>query len=81
MRPHTQEHDRINLGRLVRRLEKSTLEEEWSTATQHDAWLKVQGTLEASAVAFTALRHQQFMRSTESKIREEIAEECGNVRL
>lgn len=41
-------HDKVNLGRLVRRLEKSVTEEEWENGVRQDTWIKAQGTLQAS---------------------------------
>ncbi|KAJ7031641.1 hypothetical protein C8F04DRAFT_1110124 [Mycena alexandri] len=38
-------HDEINLRRLVRRLEKSASDSQWTTASD-DTWIKVQGTLQ-----------------------------------
>lgn len=41
-------HDRINLSRLVKRLENSATNEDWSLQdNQHSAWIKTQGTLQA----------------------------------
>jgi hypothetical protein len=41
-------HDRINLGRLVKRPENSVTNEDWSLQhNQHNAWIKTQGTLQA----------------------------------
>ena len=41
-------HDRINLSRLVKRLENSVTNEDWSLQdNQHSAWIKTQGTLQA----------------------------------
>lgn len=39
-------HDRINLPRLVKRLERSVSEEVWSDTSQRDTWIKAQGTLQ-----------------------------------
>ena len=39
-------HDRINLGRLVRRLEKTLSDDSWNQGNQHVAWVKAQGTLQ-----------------------------------
>lgn len=41
-------HNRINLGRLVKRLESSISEENWDQDKRHDTWIKAQGTLQAS---------------------------------
>ncbi|KAJ7177941.1 hypothetical protein C8R46DRAFT_1212673 [Mycena filopes] len=38
-------HDEINLGRLVRRLDKSASDSQWTVASD-DTWIKVQGTLQ-----------------------------------
>jgi len=38
-------HDRINLNRLVKRLENSVTNEDWTL--QDSAWIKTQGTLQA----------------------------------
>jgi SNARE protein 1 len=40
-------HDRINLGRLVKRLEKSAEDEAWSQDDGHNTWIKTRGTLQA----------------------------------
>ena len=40
-------HDRINLGRLVGRLEKSVTDEDWSRDDLHNTWMKTQGALQA----------------------------------
>ena len=42
----TANHDRINLGRLVKRLEKSVEGEDWSQDGGHNTWIKTQGTLQ-----------------------------------
>lgn len=39
-------HDRVNLPRLVKRLEKSVSEDDWSVSSQRDTWMKAQGTLQ-----------------------------------
>jgi SNARE protein 1 len=39
-------HDRVNLPRLVKRLEKSVSEDDWSDSSQRDTWIKAQGTLQ-----------------------------------
>ncbi|KAF7980363.1 hypothetical protein HWV62_38815 [Athelia sp. TMB] len=39
-------HDRINLGRLVKRLESSIQSENWDQANGNNAWIKSQGTLQ-----------------------------------
>lgn len=39
-------HDKINLPRLVKRLEKSVSEEDWSDTSRRDTWMKAQGTLQ-----------------------------------
>jgi hypothetical protein len=39
------DHDEINLQRLVRRLEKSSSDPEW-TVSSDDTWIKAQGTLQ-----------------------------------
>jgi hypothetical protein len=39
-------HDRVNLPRLVKRLEKSVSEGDWSDSSQRDTWIKAQGTLQ-----------------------------------
>ncbi|KAG1739797.1 hypothetical protein EDD22DRAFT_982247 [Suillus occidentalis] len=39
-------HDRVNLPRLVKRLEKSVSEDDWSDGSQRDTWIKAQGTLQ-----------------------------------
>jgi hypothetical protein len=39
-------HDRVNLVRLVRRLEKSVYESDWSTGRNTILWLRSQGLLQ-----------------------------------
>ncbi|KAG0707032.1 hypothetical protein DFH29DRAFT_845092 [Suillus ampliporus] len=39
-------HDRVNLPRLVKRLERSVSEDDWSDSSQRDTWIKAQGTLQ-----------------------------------
>ncbi|KAF8208302.1 hypothetical protein K438DRAFT_1813780 [Mycena galopus ATCC 62051] len=42
---NTNDHDEINLKRLVRRLEKSASDSQW-TGSSDETWIKVQGTLQ-----------------------------------
>ncbi|KAJ7507280.1 hypothetical protein B0H11DRAFT_2271775 [Mycena galericulata] len=42
-------HDEINLRRLIRRLEKSASESQW-TPSSDDTWIKAQGTLQATNI-------------------------------
>jgi len=39
-------HDRINLPRLVKKIERSVSEDDWSDTSQRDTWMKAQGTLQ-----------------------------------
>lgn len=41
-------HDRINLGRLVKRIEKNATEDDWGPAGGKDTWVRAQGTLQVS---------------------------------
>ena len=49
-------HDRINLPRLVKRLERSVSEEDWSLTSQRDTWIKAQGTLQVRSALVTRLQ-------------------------
>lgn len=44
-------HDRINLGRLVKRLEMSTQNDNWNQLEGNSAWIKAQGSLQVSSLA------------------------------
>jgi hypothetical protein len=44
--PEQLTHDRINLGRLVRRLEKAFSDDSWDDVGQQDVWTKAQDTLQ-----------------------------------
>ena len=41
-------HDRINLGRLVKRLEKSVFGQDWNEDSQHNIWINTQQTLQVN---------------------------------
>lgn len=47
-------HDRVNLPRLVKRLEKSVSQDDWSDSSQRDTWIKAQGTLQVRSELFVA---------------------------
>ena len=42
-------HDRVNLVRFVRRLDKSVNESDWSSGPRTTLWLKSQGLLQVSS--------------------------------
>ncbi|KIM83454.1 hypothetical protein PILCRDRAFT_444365 [Piloderma croceum F 1598] len=51
-------HDRINLSRLVKRLENLVTNEDWSLQdNQHSAWIKTQGTLQKIKYARRLLKN------------------------
>ncbi|KAJ7291146.1 hypothetical protein C8J57DRAFT_1271508 [Mycena rebaudengoi] len=53
------DHDEINLQRLVRRLEKSSSDPEW-TVSSDDTWIKAQGTLQKVKYARKLLRNVEL---------------------
>ncbi|KAF9497914.1 hypothetical protein BDN71DRAFT_1587875 [Pleurotus eryngii] len=53
-------HDRINLARLVRRLEKSTATDEWSSGAEHSVWANTQDALQRVAFAKKLLRNVEL---------------------
>jgi hypothetical protein len=63
-------HDEINLKRLVRRLEKSVSEQEWSGPSE-DHWIRAQGTLQVS-IYFSWNKqdtHVEFTLSWKQKVK------------
>jgi hypothetical protein len=53
-------HDKVNLGRLVRRLEKSITQEEWNDSARHDTWIKAQATLQKLKYARKLLKNVEL---------------------
>ncbi|KAJ7216581.1 hypothetical protein GGX14DRAFT_358735 [Mycena pura] len=53
-------HDEINLRRLIRRLEKSTSDSQWTT-TSDDTWIKVQGALQKVKYARKLLANAELV--------------------
>ncbi|KAF7427856.1 hypothetical protein PC9H_007072 [Pleurotus ostreatus] len=53
-------HDRINLARLVRRLEKSTATDEWSSGAELSVWANTQDALQRVAFAKKLLRNVEL---------------------
>ncbi|CAL1706007.1 unnamed protein product [Somion occarium] len=56
-------HDRVNLARLVRRLEKTVATENWNTdvdATSNATWIKARGTLQKVKFARKLLRRAEL---------------------
>ncbi|KAF4567202.1 hypothetical protein EYR40_006197 [Pleurotus pulmonarius] len=53
-------HDRINLARLVRRLEKSTATDEWSSGAEHSVWVNTQDALQRVGFAKKLLRNVEM---------------------
>ncbi|KAG9220337.1 hypothetical protein CCMSSC00406_0006602 [Pleurotus cornucopiae] len=53
-------HDRINLARLVRRLEKSTATDEWSSGAEHSVWANTQDALQRVVFAKKLLRNVEL---------------------
>ena len=58
------DHDRINLGRLVKRLEKSVEGEDWSQDDGHNTWIKTQGTLQVCAGRHTGPDYAEGLLSS-----------------
>lgn len=71
-------HDRINLSRLVKRIEKSAAEDDWSHAGGIDLWARAQGTLQVStSPACLYLFKRRFCCGwSENTTCKEIVEEC-----
>ena len=53
-------HDRINLGRLVKRIE-NTAEDDWNQAGGTDLWINAQGTLQVSISANCPYASEDFI--------------------
>jgi hypothetical protein len=50
-------HDRVNLVRLVRRLEKSVNESDWESERNITLWLKSQGLLQVRSFPVPPIQH------------------------
>ncbi|TFY82544.1 hypothetical protein EWM64_g1459 [Hericium alpestre] len=53
-------HDRINLSRLVKRLEKAVDASDWADGERQDVWMKSQGMLQKLKYARTLLKNVEF---------------------
>lgn len=61
-------HDRVNLARLVRQLEKSVASEQWATSTGNGnerAWVKAQGTVQVGcSLSNTSNAYNTYRKSS-----------------
>ena len=71
-------HDRINLIRLVKRIEKSAAENDWSHVGGIDLWARAQGTLQVSTspVCLYLFKRRFCCGWSENTTCKEIVEEC-----
>ena len=61
-------HDEVNLGRLVRRLEKSTANTVWQETDRPETWIKCLGTLEVRVCLFALSDRCADLTSSESQV-------------